>query len=34
LARVAAAEGMRVMVGDGDLRKPALHELVGLKPQG
>jgi succinoglycan biosynthesis transport protein ExoP len=32
LARVAAAEGMRVMVVDGDLRKPALHELVGLKP--
>ncbi len=31
LARVAAAEGLRVMVVDADLRKPMLHELVGLK---
>ncbi|MFZ1428206.1 MAG: CpsD/CapB family tyrosine-protein kinase, partial [Geminicoccaceae bacterium] len=31
LARIAAAEGLRVMVVDADLRKPALHELVGLK---
>ena len=31
LARIAAAEGLRVMVIDADLRKPALHELVGLK---
>ena len=32
LARAAAAEGLRVMVIDADLRKPALHDLVGLKP--
>ena len=31
LARIAAAEGMRVMVIDADLRKPVLHDLVGLK---
>ena len=31
LARVAAAEGLRVMVIDADLRKPVLHDLVGLK---
>ena len=31
LARAAAAEGLRVMVIDADLRKPTLHELVGLK---
>ena len=32
LARAAAAEGLRVMVVDADLRRPTLHELVGLKP--
>ena len=32
LARAAAAEGLRVMVIDADLRRPTLHELVGLKP--
>jgi polysaccharide biosynthesis transport protein len=32
LARAAAAEGLRVMVIDADLRKPTLHDLVGLKP--
>lgn len=31
LARIAAAEGLRVMVVDADLRKPSLHDLVGLK---
>ncbi|MGD9510476.1 MAG: Wzz/FepE/Etk N-terminal domain-containing protein [Geminicoccaceae bacterium] len=31
LARAAAAEGLRVMVVDADLRKPSLHELVGLQ---
>ena len=31
LARAAAAEGLRVMVVDADLRKPSLHALVGLK---
>ena len=31
LARAAAAEGLRVMVVDADLRRPTLHELVGLK---
>lgn len=31
LARIAAGEGMRVIVIDADLRKPRLHELVGLK---
>jgi capsular exopolysaccharide synthesis family protein len=31
LARAAAAEGLRVMVIDADLRKPSLHELVGLQ---
>jgi uncharacterized protein involved in exopolysaccharide biosynthesis/Mrp family chromosome partitioning ATPase len=32
LARVAAAEGLRVLVIDADLRKPSLHDLLGLKP--
>jgi capsular exopolysaccharide synthesis family protein len=32
LARVAAAEGLRVLVVDADLRKPSLHDLAGLKP--
>jgi len=31
LARAAAAEGLRVMVIDADLRKPSLHELVGMQ---
>jgi polysaccharide biosynthesis transport protein len=31
LARAAAGEGLRVMVVDADLRRPTLHELVGLK---
>ncbi len=31
LARAAAAEGLRVMVIDADLRRPTLHDLVGLK---
>lgn len=31
LARMAAAEGLRVLLIDADLRRPALHELVGLK---
>lgn len=31
LARAAAAEGLRVMVVDADLRRPTLHDLVGLK---
>jgi succinoglycan biosynthesis transport protein ExoP len=31
LARVAAAEGLRVLVVDADLRKPSLHELAGLR---
>jgi capsular exopolysaccharide synthesis family protein len=31
LVRAAAAEGLRVMVVDADLRRPTLHELVGLK---
>lgn len=30
LARVAAGEGLRVIVIDADLRKPKLHELIGL----
>ena len=34
LARAAAAEGLRVMVIDADLRKPSLHELVGLQAGG
>jgi capsular exopolysaccharide synthesis family protein len=35
LARAAAAEGLRVMVVDADLRRPKLHELVGLtQPAG
>ena len=32
LARAAAAEGLRVIVVDADLRRPTLHELVGLTP--
>lgn len=31
LARVAAAEGLRVLLIDADLRRPSLHELVGLR---
>lgn len=32
LARVAAAEGLRVIVVDADLRRPSLRELLGLPP--
>jgi capsular exopolysaccharide synthesis family protein len=32
LARVAAGEGLRVIVVDADLRKPSLHALLGFKP--
>ncbi|MEK0081629.1 GumC family protein [Benzoatithermus flavus] len=31
LARAAAAEGLRVLAIDADLRKPSLHALAGLK---
>ncbi len=31
LARLAAFEGMRVLLIDADLRRPRLHELVGLE---
>jgi capsular exopolysaccharide synthesis family protein len=31
LARIAAGEGLRVIVIDADLRKPSLHELLGFK---
>jgi len=33
LARVAALEGLRVLLVDGDLRRPRLHELLGLEPR-
>jgi capsular exopolysaccharide synthesis family protein len=32
LARIAAGEGLRVIVIDADLRRPKLHELLGFKP--
>ena len=32
LARLAAAEGLEVLLIDGDLRRPALHERLGLPP--
>ena len=32
LARIAAGEGLRVIVIDADLRRPTLHELLGFKP--
>jgi Mrp family chromosome partitioning ATPase len=32
LARVAAGEGLRVIVVDADLRKPSLHTLLGFEP--
>lgn len=32
LARIAAGEGLRVIVIDADLRRPVLHELMGFKP--
>jgi hypothetical protein len=32
LGRLAAAEGLRVLAVDADLRRPSLHELAGLKP--
>jgi len=31
LARLAAYEGMRVLLVDADLRRPRLHEMVGLE---
>lgn len=32
LGRLAAAEGLKVLVVDADLRRPSLHTLAGLKP--
>ena len=34
LARVAAAEGLRVLVVDGDLRRPSLRKLLGIARGG
>lgn len=32
LARIAAGEGLRVIVVDGDLRRPVLHDYLGMAP--